>query len=80
MAEKQSDRWSGFAIAGFILSLLYFTSALGIIFSSIGLAATSKGKKRGRGLAIAGLVIGIIFISFILIGALWLIIHPALVD
>jgi hypothetical protein len=77
MAEKNtSKQWSGFAIAGFVLSLLFYTSVLGIIFSSIGLAATSKGKKRGRGLAIAGLVIGIVFIFFILIGAMWLVVNP----
>lgn len=58
------------AIAGFVLSLVglipcfwfWFLQApavLGTIFSVLGLKAAKAGKK-GRGLAIAGLVIGII--------------------
>lgn len=61
---------SGFAVAGFVCSLLGFMlflatgwpfllGMLGVIFSSLGLAATG-GKRTGRGFAIAGLVIGIL--------------------
>jgi len=57
---KNKKKFSGFAIAGFVLSFFGITSILGIIFSSIGLSKTKNKKKRGRGLAIAGLVIGII--------------------
>jgi uncharacterized RDD family membrane protein YckC len=60
MKKRLKHKWSEFAIVGFILSLLVYTFVFGIIFSSIGLADTSNGKKRGRGLAIAGIVIGII--------------------
>jgi hypothetical protein len=62
---------------GFILGMISFTStiifiilgiipALGIIFSSIGIFKTGKEKKRGKVLAIIGLVLStIIFIYFI---------------
>jgi len=48
-----------FSLVGFILS--FIIPVLGIIFSAIGLDQLSKsGKTRGKGFAIAGLVIGII--------------------
>ncbi len=67
-----------FAVAGFVLSLLglfilgIVLGALGIIFSSLALAKASKDSSRyKKGLAIAGLIIGIIafFGSIILIAA-----------
>ena len=65
--------FSGMAIAGFVLSLigafpglwfwvLQIPGYLGTIFSIVGLKQTKATGKRGRGLAIAGLVIGIIVI------------------
>lgn len=55
---------SGFAIAGFIVSicanLLWFAiwpELLGFIFSIVGLIQTRKKRMSGRGLAIAGLLI-----------------------
>jgi hypothetical protein len=62
---------SGMAIAGFVLSLIglfpgfwfwwiQIPAYLGTIFSIVGLNATKGARRRGRGLAIAGLVIGII--------------------
>jgi hypothetical protein len=61
----------GMSIAGFICSIAGLFIAglilgiLGIVFSSIGLARTSNGKK-GKGFAIAGLVVGIIDVVIIL--------------
>lgn len=40
---------------------------LGLIFSSIGLAKAKKVEGKGKGLAIAGLVISLIGIAFLLI-------------
>ncbi|MFA4960594.1 MAG: DUF4190 domain-containing protein [Candidatus Pacearchaeota archaeon] len=59
--------WSIFAIIGFILSFFGIFAILGIIFSSIGISETSDRKRRGRGLAIAGLIIGIIVFIFSII-------------
>ena len=55
------ESYSGMAIAGFVLSFLI--PILGIIFSAIGLSQCSNGRK-GRGLAIAGLVISIMWMLF----------------
>jgi hypothetical protein len=62
-----SGRMDGLAIAGFVLSLVglflfgYICGALGIIFSAIALVRIKRsgGERRGKGLAIAGLIIGI---------------------
>jgi len=48
-----------FAIAGFALSLCGL-SILGLIFSAISYSRISKGLTRGRGFALAGLIISIV--------------------
>jgi hypothetical protein len=61
------------AIAGFIFGLLGFLTGfgaiLGLVFSAIGLSRIKKNPKRfrGRGLAIAGLVLSIIVIGIVLL-------------
>lgn len=56
---------NGLAVAGFVLSLVglfilwFICGTLGIIFGAVGLQRANRGAKY-RGLAIAGLVIGII--------------------
>jgi hypothetical protein len=60
MAQKKRGEFSGYAIAGFVLSLIGPLFIFGIIFSAIGLSKTKNDKKRGRGLAIAGLIISMI--------------------
>ena len=56
---------NGFAIAGFVLS--FYFAVLGIVFSSIGLSKAKKMNGKGKGLAVAGLVISLV--SFV-IGAI----------
>jgi hypothetical protein len=51
-----APRWSGMAIAGFVLSFLAWLAVLGLIFSILGLRESRNGA-RGEGLAIAGIVI-----------------------
>ena len=53
--QKQSN---GFAVAGFILSLL---PLLGLIFSILGLIRSFKVAGKGRILSIAGIVLSIVF-------------------
>ena len=68
--EGGEGELSTFALVGFIASLVglilfvlfawpFLLGTLGVIFSSIGLSETKKGKT-GKGFAIAGLVIGIL--------------------
>lgn len=73
---KDQRKMNGFAIAGFVCSLvgLVFIPILfgifGIVFSAVALGQIKKNKDtmKGRGLAIAGLVIGIlIFLVFLAI-------------
>lgn len=76
--DAQTVQWG--AIVGFVCGILsLFVSALifgllAIIFSGIALGAISKNSDRyaGRGLAIAGLVLGIIALAVVilLIGAM----------
>ena len=46
----------GFAIAGFVLS--FFGGILGIVFSAIGLTKSKYLNGKGKGLSIAGVIIG----------------------
>jgi hypothetical protein len=56
--------YNGFAIAGFVLSLIPVASLLGLIFSLIALNGMKKsGNPEGHGLAVAGLVISLIIVS-----------------
>ena len=63
-AKAKPTKNSGMAVAGFVLSLVgvliipILFGALGCAFSGVGLAQTSKGALKGKGLAIAGLIIG----------------------
>ncbi len=67
---------SGMAIAGFVLSLVgvliipILFGALGCAFSGVGLAQTSKGALKGKGLAIAGLIIGAFNIGYGIVATL----------
>lgn len=51
---------NGFSIAGFVLC---FLPLLGIIFSILGLVKSGKVGGKGRGLAIAGLVLSLAFVG-----------------
>lgn len=62
---------SGMAIAGMVLSLvgiipcfwwIQLPGLLGLIFGAIGMKQTKDGSRKGRGMAITGVVLGIILI------------------
>jgi hypothetical protein len=55
----QSQKTNGFAIASLICSLLCI-SLLGIIFGHVGLSQINRNREGGRGLAVAGLILGYI--------------------
>lgn len=67
---------NGFATAGFVISLVSLlccgcTSTIGLIFSIIGLVTANKSDGKGKGLAIAGIIINaIMIVSLILLYAL----------
>lgn len=61
--------FDGFAIAGFLCGLL-FVIPLGIIFGIIALRRISTSRQRGRGLAIAGIVLACLYTGLIVIGLL----------
>ena len=67
--EENKKTLNAFSLVGFILGLLSIllywvlaiTPILAIIFSLIGLIGTDKAKQKGKGLAIAGLILGIVY-------------------
>src|ERR1700722_38995 len=62
----QPPRTSGAAIASLILGILgcvpLLTGILAVILGAVGISATKKPNVGGRGLAIAGLVLGLVSI------------------
>ena len=56
---------NGFAIAGFVCA--FILPILGIIFSAIAMKQIDERKEGGKGLAVAGLVISIVWIGIMLI-------------
>ncbi|KAB7786984.1 DUF4190 domain-containing protein [Bifidobacterium cebidarum] len=69
-----AQRYNSFAVGGFVAS--FFVSIIGIVLSVIGLSEIRKQGGKGRGLAIAGIIIGavkiiaeIILIIVVIIGA-----------
>ena len=75
-----NEKYNGFAIAGFVLSLVSFLTSwamipeiLGLIFSCIGLNQIKQKGGKGRGLAIAGAIISGIFIGLFILGLILII-------
>jgi len=52
--------WSIVAIVGFVLSFLLILAPLGALLGIIGIFRTRGGRRRGRGLAIAAIPIGLV--------------------
>lgn len=78
--QKSGTGTSGMAIAGLVLGILaavsswipivnnlsFVIAALGAILSVVGVVATVRGKKAGKGLAIAALVVNVVAIAIVL--------------
>ncbi|NQX29573.1 DUF4190 domain-containing protein [Microbacteriaceae bacterium VKM Ac-2854] len=56
-----SERWNILSIVGFVLSLLGF-NVVAIVLGFIGLNQVKTTGERGRGLALAAIIIGIVSI------------------
>jgi hypothetical protein len=52
-----AEKWNVLSIVGFVLSLVGF-SVISVILGFIGLSQIKKTGERGRGLAIAAIIIG----------------------
>jgi hypothetical protein len=61
VAPPQPQRMSGLAITGFILA--FVLPLIGFILSLIAIFQTGAGRARGRGLAIAGVIISVIIMA-----------------
>lgn len=79
--SPQQQKMSGLAVAGFVLSLvalipcfwLWFLQVpgyVGVVLSAVGLRQTKQGR-RGRGLAIAGLVVGAAAVALAIALSVW---------
>ena len=62
----QSTPNNGFAIAGFVLSFFSFAAVIGLILSIVGLqkSKTPEFNGKGKGLAIAGIILSCITIGY----------------
>jgi prepilin-type processing-associated H-X9-DG protein len=65
---RSANRLSRMALWSLVFGILFIfppTALLAIIFGIIGMVKTSRGKVRGRGLAIAGLVLGVLGLALV---------------
>jgi phosphotransferase system glucose/maltose/N-acetylglucosamine-specific IIC component len=65
VAPPQPQRTSGIAITGFILA--FILPLIGFILSLIAVFKTGAGKAKGRGLAIAGVIISLLIMAGIVV-------------
>lgn len=56
-----AEKWNVLSIVGFVLSLIGF-NIVAIVLGFIGLSQVKKTGERGRGLAIAAIIIGFAYI------------------
>lgn len=58
----QPQKTNGLAIAGFVTS--FFCSLIGLVLSAVALSQINKTGQGGKGLAVAGIVIGAVGFLF----------------
>ena len=80
MNTDNTERKSGLAIAGFIISILailgsaipiinnvsFFFAIVSLVFGIVGLVAIKKGKRVGQGLAIATIILSVLTVIIVL--------------
>lgn len=59
-SDPLPPRTDGISIAALVTSLLCCLAPLGVILGFVGLSRTKGGQRKGRGLAVAGIVIGLL--------------------
>jgi hypothetical protein len=78
--QDKTERKSGLAIAGFIISILailgswmpilnnvsFFFAVISLVFGIIGLVAIKKGKRVGQGLAVATIILSVVTMVIVL--------------
>lgn len=58
----EPPKTDGVSIASLVLSVLCCTALIGVILGFVGLSRTKGGQRKGRGFAIAGLVLGLVVV------------------
>ncbi|MFB6610681.1 DUF4190 domain-containing protein [Agromyces sp. NPDC056379] len=61
-----AEKWNVLSIVGFVLSLVGF-NIVAIVLGFIGLNQVKKTGERGRGLALAAIIIGFVSIALIVV-------------
>lgn len=69
----QPPKTDGVSIASFVLSLLCCTGLIGLILGFVGLSRTKNGQRKGRGFAIAGIVLGVLSLFVVAGGIIFLV-------
>ncbi|GAA4104567.1 DUF4190 domain-containing protein [Nocardioides kongjuensis] len=59
-SDPMPPKTDGVSIAALVTSLLCCLAPLGVILGIVGLSRTKGGQRKGRGLAVAGIVIGLL--------------------
>ncbi|NOS99486.1 MAG: DUF4190 domain-containing protein [Phycisphaerales bacterium] len=59
-APPSAPRWSIVAITGFVLSFLLALAPLGVLLGIVGIFRTRGGRRKGMGLAIAAIPVGVV--------------------
>ncbi len=72
----QTDRWNVLAIVAFVT--VWFTVILGLIFGHIALSQIKKTGEKGRGLALAAVIIGWIAVALGALTAMFILIFGGL--
>ncbi|MCR1782671.1 DUF4190 domain-containing protein [Nocardioides carbamazepini] len=69
-SDPLPPKTDGISIAALVTSLLCCLAPIGIILGFVGLSRTKGGQRKGRGLAIAGIVVGLLMsITSAVVGA-----------
>ncbi|WP_435769816.1 DUF4190 domain-containing protein [Nocardioides sp. SYSU DS0651] len=68
--STEPPKTDGISVASLVLGLLCCTAPIGLILGFVGLSRTKGGKRKGRGLAIAGTVIGALATIALVVGGI----------